>query len=71
MVVTNTGRTEDRVNLLLVSVLLDALLSIVHDSHNILHLLIQTSEDVGLVANLENVSAEGGIHVEITELVVI
>jgi hypothetical protein len=49
MQITYAGRTEERVNLLLVGVALNTLLGIVHDSYYVLHLLVHTSEDVCLV----------------------
>ena len=71
MLVTYASRTVERVNLLLVSVLLNALLGIVHDSYNILHLLIQTCKDVCLVVNLEDVTTDGSVYIEVAESIVI
>ena len=71
MLVAYAGRTVDGAYLLLVGVLLNTLLSIVHDGHNILHLLVHTCKDVGFVAHLEKVAAKGGVHVEITECVAV
>ena len=71
MLITYASRTEDRVNLLLVSILLNALLGIVHDSNDILHLLVGTSKDISLIVYLEDVTTKGSVYIEIAKLVVI
>ena len=71
MQITYAGRTEERVNLLLVGVALNTLLGIVHDSYYVLHLLVHTSEDVCLVVYLEDVTTQGSIYVEVAKLIVI
>ena len=69
--ITYAGRTEERVNLLLVSILLNALLGIVHDSYDILHLLVGTSKDIGLIVYLKDVTTQGSVYIKISKLIVI
>ena len=71
MVVADACTTIDRVYLLLVSVLLHALLLIVHNGYHVLHLLSQSSEDVGFVVHLIYIASEGGVNVEVAKLVVV
>ena len=71
MHVAKACRTEDRVDLLSVRALLYTLLTIVHDAHHVLHLLVQTCEVCRQVVYLEDVTTKSCVHVEIAELIVI
>lgn len=55
--VTDTGTTEDRVDLLLIDVLTNVLLLVIHDIDDIAHLLVYTSACGGMVVNLEDIAS--------------
>ena len=64
MVISDAGRAVKRIDLLLVGILLYALLSIVHDGYDVLHLLVYAGKGVGIVVHLEDIAAHSCIEVK-------
>ena len=71
MAIAHAGAGKQRVDLLLVGVLLNTLLREVHNGNHVLHLHIQASEDAVLVVHLKDVTAQGSVEVKVIPLVVV